>query len=77
MTVRRPGRDECGLNTGTTWALWLLITAFSFPLQVRAGADAVMGLGARQHSVALLLAGAAVTAVGWSHAVWPRRPAPA
>lgn len=41
---------------------------------VRLAGDAVMGVGARRHSVLLLVAGAAVVAVGWSHAVWPRMP---
>ena len=39
---------------------------------VRLAGDALMGLGARRHSVALLLAGATVIAAGWSHAAWPR-----
>jgi hypothetical protein len=39
---------------------------------VRLAGDAVMGLGARRHSVALLCAGAAVIVAGWSHAAWPR-----
>ena len=39
---------------------------------VRLVGDALMGLGARRHSVALLLAGATVIAAGWSHAAWPR-----
>jgi hypothetical protein len=40
---------------------------------VRLAGDALMARGARRHSVALLLAGVAVVAVGWSHAAWPRR----
>lgn len=39
---------------------------------VRLAGDALMGLGARRRSAALLVAGAAVIAVGWSHAAWPR-----
>ena len=39
---------------------------------VRLAGDALMARGARRHSFALLLAGAAVVAVGWSHAAWPR-----
>ena len=39
---------------------------------IRLAGDALMSRGARRHSVALLLAGAAVVAVGWSHAAWPR-----
>lgn len=39
---------------------------------VRLAGDALMGLGARRRSCVLLLAGAAVIAVGWSHAAWPR-----
>jgi hypothetical protein len=44
---------------------------------VRLAGDALMGLGARRRSVALLLAGAAVIAACWSHAAWPRTSAPA
>jgi hypothetical protein len=39
---------------------------------VRLAGDALMARGARRHSVALLLAGVAVVAVGWSPAAWPR-----
>ena len=39
---------------------------------VRLAGDAVMGFGARRHSVPLLLAGAAVVVAGWSHGAWPR-----
>ena len=39
---------------------------------VRLAGDALMGFGARRRNVALLLAGAAVVAAGWSHALWPR-----
>jgi hypothetical protein len=39
---------------------------------VRLAGDALMGLGARRRNVALVLAGAAVIAAGWSHAAWPR-----
>ena len=39
---------------------------------VRLACDALMGLGAHRRSFALLLAGAAVIAAGWSHTVWPR-----
>jgi hypothetical protein len=39
---------------------------------VRLAGDALMGFGARRRSVALLLAGVAVIAVGWSHGAWPR-----
>jgi hypothetical protein len=38
---------------------------------VRLAGDALMGLGASRRSPALLLAGAAVIAIGWSHAAWP------
>ena len=41
---------------------------------VRLAGDALMGLGARRRSVPLLLAGAAVIGVGWSHQLWPRLP---
>ena len=41
---------------------------------VRLAGDALMGLGARRHSSALLLVGAAVITAGWSHAAWPRTP---
>ncbi|HVB43376.1 MAG TPA: hypothetical protein VNF47_11815 [Streptosporangiaceae bacterium] len=37
----------------------------------RLAGDALMGLGAYRRSPALLLAGAAVVAAGWSHALWP------
>jgi hypothetical protein len=39
---------------------------------VRLAGDGLMGLGAYRRNVALLLAGAAVIAAGWSHAAWPR-----
>ena len=39
---------------------------------VRLAGDALMGAGAHRRSFALLLAGTAVIAAGWSHAVWPR-----
>jgi len=39
---------------------------------VRLAGDALMGFGARRRNLALLLAGAAVIVVGWSHAAWPR-----
>lgn len=39
---------------------------------VRLAGDALMGLGAYRRSAVLLLAGAAVIGVGWSHALWPR-----
>ena len=39
---------------------------------VRLAGDALMGLGARRRSVALLLVGATAVAAGWSHAAWPR-----
>lgn len=43
---------------------------------VRLAGDALMGLGAHRRSSALLVAGAAVIAIGWSHAAWPHvRPA--
>jgi len=41
---------------------------------VRLAGDVLMGIGARRRSATLLLAGAAVVAAGWSHAVWPGRP---
>jgi hypothetical protein len=34
--------------------------------------DAVMGVGAHRRSRTLMLAGVAVVAIGWSHAVWSR-----
>ena len=43
---------------------------------VRLAGDALMGLGAHRHSAALLMAGAAVIAAGWSHAAWPAKPPP-
>jgi hypothetical protein len=39
---------------------------------VRLAGDAVMGWGAGRRSRALLLIGAGVIVVGWSHALWPR-----
>jgi hypothetical protein len=39
---------------------------------VRLAGDALMGTGARRRNLVLLLAGAAVIVVGWSHAAWPR-----
>ena len=44
---------------------------------VRLAGDALMGLGARRRNLALVLAGAAVIAAGWSHAAWPRTSAQA
>lgn len=38
---------------------------------VRLGGDAVMAVGARRRSPALLVVGALVIAVGWSHPWWP------
>ena len=38
---------------------------------VRLAGDALMGLGAHRRSPVLLMAGAVVIAVGWSHAAWP------
>ena len=43
---------------------------------VRLAGDAVMGLGAYRRSSVLMLAGAAVVVIGWSHALWPRLPGP-
>jgi hypothetical protein len=42
----------------------------------RLAGDALMGLGAYRRNPALLAIGVAVIAVGWSHGLWPRRPAP-
>jgi hypothetical protein len=42
---------------------------------VRLAGDALMGYGASRRNGALLLVGAAVVAIGWSHALWPRPPA--
>jgi len=39
---------------------------------VRLAGDAIMGLGAYRRSVMLLLAGAGMIGVGWSHALWPQ-----
>jgi hypothetical protein len=39
---------------------------------VRLAGDAIMGLGAYRRSARLLLAGAAMIGVGWSHALWPQ-----
>jgi hypothetical protein len=39
---------------------------------VRLAGDAIMGLGAYRRSVTLLLAGAGMIGVGWSHAFWPQ-----
>jgi hypothetical protein len=39
---------------------------------VRLAGDAVMGLGAYRRSAKLLLAGATMIGVGWSHALWPQ-----
>ncbi|HEX5190590.1 MAG TPA: hypothetical protein VFW16_13670 [Streptosporangiaceae bacterium] len=41
---------------------------------VRLVGDALMGLGAHRRSTLVLLAGAAVIGVGWSHQLWPRLP---
>jgi hypothetical protein len=41
---------------------------------VRLAGDAVMGIGAYRRSSALMLAGAAVVMIGWSHALWPHQP---
>jgi hypothetical protein len=42
---------------------------------VRLAGDALMGLGAWRRSAPLIMAGAAVTGIGWSHGLWPRQPA--
>jgi hypothetical protein len=39
---------------------------------LRLAGDALMGWGAHRRRVALLVAGAAVIAAGWSHAAWRR-----
>ena len=39
---------------------------------VRLAGDALMGLGAYKRSLPLVLAGAAVIGIGWSHALWPQ-----
>jgi hypothetical protein len=39
---------------------------------VRLAGDVLMGFGARRRNWALLVAGAAVSAVGWSRAAWPK-----
>ena len=39
----------------------------------RLAGDALMGFGAYRRSPAMFAAGAAVVALGWSHAVWPQR----
>jgi hypothetical protein len=39
---------------------------------VRLAGDALIGLGAYRRSALLVLAGAAVIGVGWSHQLWPR-----
>lgn len=44
---------------------------------VRLAGDALMGLGACRRSSGLILAGAAVVVIGWSHALWPAPPGPA
>lgn len=41
---------------------------------VRLAGDVLMGWGAHRRNFTVLVAGAAVIAVGWSYAVWPRRP---
>jgi hypothetical protein len=38
---------------------------------VRLAGDALMGLGAYRRSARLLLAGAMVVGIGWSHPLWP------
>ena len=38
---------------------------------VRLAGDAMMGFGAYRRSALLLLAGAAIIGLGWSHALWP------
>jgi hypothetical protein len=39
---------------------------------VRLAGDAMMGLGAYRRSTMLLLVGAGMIGVGWSHALWPQ-----
>jgi hypothetical protein len=41
---------------------------------VRLAGDAMMGLGAYRRSAKLLLTGATMIGVGWSHALWPQPP---
>src|SRR5215470_9348390 len=43
---------------------------------VRLAGDAVMGIGAYRRSSMLMLAGAAIVVIGWSHALWPRGKTP-
>jgi hypothetical protein len=43
---------------------------------VRLAGDAMMGLGAYRRSVMLVLAGAGMIGVGWSHALWPQSARP-
>src|SRR5215472_7381631 len=38
---------------------------------IRLAGDAMMGIGAYRRSSVLMLAGAAVVVIGWSHALWP------
>jgi hypothetical protein len=40
---------------------------------LRLAGDVLMGFGAYRRSFALVVAGAAVIAAGWSHAAWPRK----
>jgi hypothetical protein len=42
---------------------------------VRLAGDVVMGIGARRRSATVLLAGLAIVGAGWSHPLWPTRPA--
>jgi len=39
---------------------------------VRLAGDAMMGFGAYRRSTLLLLAGAGIIGLGWSHALWPQ-----
>jgi hypothetical protein len=43
---------------------------------VRLLGDAVMGIGAYRRNSALMVTGAAIVAIGWSHAMWPRPACP-
>lgn len=43
---------------------------------VRLLGDVLMGFGAHRRDAALMMAGVAVVAIGWSHAIWPGPPGP-
>lgn len=58
--------------TGTRRGKYVLAHMPPSAQAIRLAGDAMMALGAHRRSAPLLLAGAAVVGIGWSHPLWPR-----